>query len=214
MFKKVILFFWFPLLCLFSLFGFDVDVYVDTESDRGAISLYIYGCNQYLSDTENWANVRMGGNRMTGYNWENNASNTGKDYNHSSDDFVSSWMEVPGSNRNTPGAAIDDSSNTRLHLILINKDLENAMNVNLILASTVKYTTGSVRGFDSTSSSLRQFTGINIIVNNRITYSLPEASIVHIILQSDGSAAPQLVPATPPTPVPALFESKVSLEYQ
>ena len=33
---------------------------------------------------------RDGGNRWTAYNWENNASNAGSDFNYESDDFLSS----------------------------------------------------------------------------------------------------------------------------
>ena len=42
--------------------------------------------------------VRMGGNRWTAYNWENNASNAGSDYCFQNDNFLSS--------SNTPGAAV------------------------------------------------------------------------------------------------------------
>jgi len=33
---------------------------------------------------------RLGGNRMTGYNWETNASNAGSDWNQSSDNYMCS----------------------------------------------------------------------------------------------------------------------------
>ncbi len=52
------------------------------------ISPYIYGSNQLLSGGENWTAMRQGGNRMTGYNWENNASNAGSDYMQSSDNYL------------------------------------------------------------------------------------------------------------------------------
>jgi hypothetical protein len=39
--------------------------------------------------------VRVGGNRFSAYNWENNASNAGSDYQFQNDDFVSA-SDVPG----------------------------------------------------------------------------------------------------------------------
>ena len=39
--------------------------------------------------------VRQGGNRMTAYNWETNASNAGSDYQHQNDGFLSESAE-PG----------------------------------------------------------------------------------------------------------------------
>ena len=53
-----------------------IAVSIDTSQDRAAISPYVYGSNSDMG-----LNLltfrRLGGNRMTGYNWENNASNAG-----------------------------------------------------------------------------------------------------------------------------------------
>ena len=76
--RMIFLFLAFTVLPM-TLFCFDVEVFINTGTGRAAISPYIYGSNQYLTDTENWATIRLGGNRMTGYNWENNASNAGND---------------------------------------------------------------------------------------------------------------------------------------
>jgi hypothetical protein len=58
--------------------------------DVRAISPYIYGAN-----SPDWARMgvpftlaRMGGNRLTAYNWENNASNAGADWHNQNDDFM------------------------------------------------------------------------------------------------------------------------------
>ncbi len=53
--------------------------------------LHIYGTNQLLTEEENWSAMRQGGNRLTGYNWENNASNAGTDWINSSDNFLT-WI--------------------------------------------------------------------------------------------------------------------------
>lgn len=60
------------------------------------ISPYIYGVNFYEWPADQihptWpANLRlsrMGGNRLTAYNWENNASNAGNDYDFHNDDYL------------------------------------------------------------------------------------------------------------------------------
>lgn len=61
------------------------------------ISPYIYGGN-----FPNWAKLqtsfplaRLGGNRMTAYNWENNASNAGNDYRNQNDGYMGETYE-PG----------------------------------------------------------------------------------------------------------------------
>ena len=71
--------------------GNDMKITVDLKGERKEISPLIYGVNQYttpLKDVRATA-VRQGGNRMTGYNWENNASNAGSDWKHSSDNNLS-----------------------------------------------------------------------------------------------------------------------------
>jgi mannan endo-1,4-beta-mannosidase len=70
---------------------------VRTDAPGHKINPAIYGINNlsnfdkatYLAaDSAMLGSDRMGGNRMTGYNWENNFSSAGSDWQHSSD----SWM--------------------------------------------------------------------------------------------------------------------------
>ncbi len=64
-----------------------ITVAIDTSQDRAAISPYVYGANDDMGlDLVTFR--RLGGNRMTGYNWENNASNAGVDWLHQSDDYM------------------------------------------------------------------------------------------------------------------------------
>ena len=53
------------------------------RADVKAISPWIYGSNS--TNIANRTFDRSGGNRTTGYNWENNASNAGADWYHHSD---------------------------------------------------------------------------------------------------------------------------------
>ncbi len=69
---------------------------IDTGADRHAISPYIYGSNMDFRDVDRLPARRLGGNRTTSYNWENNASNGGSDtYIHSSDAFMCWSQQVP-----------------------------------------------------------------------------------------------------------------------
>jgi hypothetical protein len=63
------------------------------------ISPYIYGSNS--SQITNRTFDRSGGNRLTGYNWETNASNAGADWYHHSDYHLTN-----GQANRPPGAAV------------------------------------------------------------------------------------------------------------
>ncbi|MFC0213439.1 glycoside hydrolase family 44 protein [Paenibacillus chartarius] len=67
---------------------FDVRFTIDPSAERAPISPYIYGTNDELTGTENWTSRRMGGNRLSTFNWENNASNAGADYFYQSDAYI------------------------------------------------------------------------------------------------------------------------------
>ena len=71
--------------------GYDMNVTVDLKGTRKEISPLIFGVNQYTADLKDVkaTAVRQGGNRMTAYNWETNASNAGSDWKHSSDNNLS-----------------------------------------------------------------------------------------------------------------------------
>jgi mannan endo-1,4-beta-mannosidase len=92
----------------------DVTFSIDTAQDTISISPYIYGTNSSVVDgTVRVTARRLGGNRMTGYNWENNASNAGSDYLQSSDDYMTWVFGIPSSLSNVPGitlTAFHDSS--------------------------------------------------------------------------------------------------------
>lgn len=79
--------------------AFDVDV--NPDAGRAAISPLIYGTNQDIAGVTFPAR-RQGGNRMTGYNWENNASNAGTDWFNQSDNYLTWAAGVPAAQENTP----------------------------------------------------------------------------------------------------------------
>ena len=65
-------------------------------SKQTPISRFIYGANFVESRSWDFARhfppftlVRIGGNRLSAYNWENNFSNAGNDYLYENDDYLS-----------------------------------------------------------------------------------------------------------------------------
>lgn len=81
------------------------EIVVDTRVQK-PISPYIYGVNYPNNWIYEWFKewqqfnygytlARMGGNRLTAYNWETNASNAGADYFHENDDYLAMSSE-PG----------------------------------------------------------------------------------------------------------------------
>ena len=78
-----------PLLFLCApVFAGDLNFLVMPDEVIGPISPYIYGINDKDPGDTGATVRRLGGNRMTGYNWVNNASNAGSDWHQVSDDWM------------------------------------------------------------------------------------------------------------------------------
>jgi hypothetical protein len=76
-----------------------------TTSSRQPISPYIYGVNGGSYGHSKL--VRSGGNRWTAYNWENNASNAGTDWQNASDNYLCSNLSGHTcSDSNSSGQAV------------------------------------------------------------------------------------------------------------
>lgn len=73
-----------------------VNVTIDATSST-SISPYIYGVNfpDWEKLGKGFTLARQGGNRMSAYNWETNASNAGADYHHQNDGYMGESNE-PG----------------------------------------------------------------------------------------------------------------------
>ncbi len=79
----------------------DIEVFADAVAAKKPISPWIYGMNTTGIDALPVQGIpfwRIGGNRWTAYNWENNASNAGSDWNYQSDGYLGGG--------NTPGQAV------------------------------------------------------------------------------------------------------------
>jgi hypothetical protein len=84
------------------LYAQDVTFAIDAVHDRNLIPTAVYGVND--SSINGSTLHRHGGNRHTGLNWENNASNAGTDYFNSSDSFLGSGAGI--GNSQTTGALL------------------------------------------------------------------------------------------------------------
>src|SRR5215213_2310496 len=81
----------------------EVRMEIDARGGGVPISPYIYGVNFYgrgnPATMPRWPTrltlSRFGGNRLTAYNWENNASNAGNDYQFQNDAYLGGG-DVPG----------------------------------------------------------------------------------------------------------------------
>ena len=76
-----------------SVLAADVTFTIDTSQGMWVISQDIYGMNapfpgKTVDPTLRATSERLGGNRLSAYNWENNASNAGKDYKFQNDDYL------------------------------------------------------------------------------------------------------------------------------
>ncbi|HYF03333.1 MAG TPA: glycoside hydrolase family 44 protein [Patescibacteria group bacterium] len=90
-----------------------ITISIDTQKDTARISPYIYGSNAHSHDKpQGVAARRLGGNRMTGYNWETNASHAGNDYHHQNDNYLPWYMGIP--NGDEPGIVMTAFHDTSL----------------------------------------------------------------------------------------------------
>lgn len=86
------------------------------------ISPYIFGVNSDMSlDNVSPKSLRLGGNRLTAYNWENNVSNAGSDWKQSSDMYLAD--KIPDEYKNVPAgvmlSAAADAKNAGIPYTLV-----------------------------------------------------------------------------------------------
>ncbi len=77
---------------------------INTAQERDTISTYIYGSNSSSSSFTTFS--RMGGNRTSAYNWENNFSNAGADWVDNNDNYMPWIMGIPTANYTSPGICL------------------------------------------------------------------------------------------------------------
>jgi mannan endo-1,4-beta-mannosidase len=82
-------------------------------------------------------------------------------------------------------ASITDTSASELHLIVINKNLSNAISGTFNINSQRNYSSASVWKFDNYDCNIIQTTGISYIADNTFTYTIPPMTVCHIVLPAD-----------------------------
>ena len=107
------------------------------------ISPYIYGVNTGVDlNVVSAKSIRLGGNRMSAYNWENNMSNAGSDYYNTSDMYL--ITDIPDEFKRVPGGpALALSSNADAH----------GVPYTLLTLQMMGYVTSSKRGRLSDAAS-------------------------------------------------------------
>src|SRR5208283_4834220 len=81
-----------------------IPVSVNPGAGQIAISPYIYGTNQDLPGVTATGSRRFGGNPLTGYNWETNASNAGTDDGDQNANYL--VKELPTLQQSVPAIAL------------------------------------------------------------------------------------------------------------
>lgn len=79
-------------------------------------------------------------------------------------------------------ASINDSNNFPLHIIVLNKNQDNAINGTFTITSSHSYSSGRVFAFDANSYNITEITPINNITGNSFTYTIPKTTVCHIVL--------------------------------
>jgi len=79
-------------------------------------------------------------------------------------------------------ASMFDGDDYEIHLIVVNKNQDNAINGTFTLTSDKNFTAGRVWAFDGNNVNITERTPISNITNNTFTYTLPIVSVSHIVL--------------------------------
>jgi len=112
---------------LYSIAQNTISASLNTENTY-PINPMIYGYNQDHStpnSEENWGSRRLGGNRMSVFNWENGASNSGKDVaTFTNDNRIPSLVGTTWNARNNPGEAY-----RKFHQDNLDSDVESIITV-------------------------------------------------------------------------------------
>jgi hypothetical protein len=78
--------------------------------------------------------------------------------------------------------SIFGADTNELHLIVLNKNIDNPINGTFNITSSKTYTIGRVWAFDANSSSVTPLSGTISVTGNSFTYSIPPKTACHIVL--------------------------------
>ena len=119
-----------------ALEGDAMNIKVNPDNRIRSISPYIYGVNSSVDMSKVTArSFRLGGNRMSTYNWENNMSNAGSDYKNMSDMYL--VQNAAKEFKNVPAGASLDAAKTAA---------DNNIPYSLLTLQMLGYTASDKRG--------------------------------------------------------------------
>jgi endoglucanase len=81
-------------------------------------------------------------------------------------------------------ASVFDDYACELHLIVINKNIDNDINGTFTITSPQNFTSGRVWHFDNSSATISEANAITSITNNSFTYTVPKTTVCHMVLQA------------------------------
>ena len=81
-------------------------------------------------------------------------------------------------------ASVCNGNKCQLHLIVINKNLDNPINGTFNITSPQNFITGRVWRFDSNDPNIKETTAISDITGNSFTYTIPATTVCHIVLRT------------------------------
>ena len=73
---------------------------------------------------------------------------------------------------------------SKLHMVIINKNLDEAIDASFDIASEIDYESGRVWAFDQSSSDIHEIAPISGISGNSFSYSIPPLSACHLVLEA------------------------------
>ncbi|HVZ39454.1 MAG TPA: glycoside hydrolase family 44 protein [Candidatus Kapabacteria bacterium] len=101
-------------------------------------------------------------------------------------------------------ASLDEKTKGRLHLIVINRNMTQAVNGHFALSGG-EYRSARVYAFDNNSSAITERAGVAAIANNQFGYTIPPLTVAHFVIEANASAVPGVDDAG--TDAPALVQS-------
>ena len=96
-----------------------------------------------------------------------------------------SWRRCPTRLNSSIYASVFNDYTCELHLLVINKNIDNAITGTFNITSPQKFNSGRVWKFNNTSSNITETTAISTITNNSFTYTIPTTTVCHMVLQAD-----------------------------
>jgi mannan endo-1,4-beta-mannosidase len=113
-----------------------------------------------------------------------------RNYNGSNGTFgsVSINASTSDSVRSSAYASVVSSTNAELHLVLLNKNYDSAMNATVTIAGPVAYQTARVWSFDSTSATINERLPAPAITGNSFTCAIPRLTACHVVLTPSSAA--------------------------